>query len=389
MPDSLGQILNKIPSYCKAAESLKETLLAHLVVLGEIPAPTFEEANRIAMLQQRFSDQNLQDVATDGVGNCQAIIAGENPEKNILVVAHADTVFSDDVDHNITIEEDRLEGPGVGDNSLGLATLATLPCLLDALNIRLNSNVILLGVTRGLGRADLEGMRFYLQRAVQPIRTAICVEGVQLGRLSTTSIGMLRGEITCSVPDEYDWTRFGTGGAIFELNEIINQLVEIRLPKRPRTSIVMGSIRGGTSFSKLATEASLRFEIRSESAQMVDEIKSQIDDIITEALTSTSADIALDVLARRAPGGLASGHPLPRTTRAILKALEVDPRVAPSTSELSALIGDGIPGITLGVTTGERQHSLSEQIRLTPAYKGLAQLVALLCAIDGGLCDAD
>ena len=69
---------------------------------------------------------------------------------------------------------------------------------------------------------------------------------------------MLRGEITCRVPDEYDWSRFGTGGAIFELNEVISRLVEIPLPSRPRSSIVLGSVRAGTSFNRVATNAVLR-----------------------------------------------------------------------------------------------------------------------------------
>ena len=38
------------------------------------------------------------------------------------------------------------------------------------------------------------------------------------------SIGMLRAEISCRVPEFYDWSRFGTGGAIFEINEVISDV---------------------------------------------------------------------------------------------------------------------------------------------------------------------
>ena len=78
-----------------------------------------------------------------------------------------------------------------------------------------------------------------------PIHTGICVEGVQLGRLSYSSIGMLRGEITCSIPEQYDWTRFGASSAIATLNEIITRIQEIPIPRRPKSHIFLDSVHGG------------------------------------------------------------------------------------------------------------------------------------------------
>ena len=112
-------------------------------------------------------------------------------------------------------------------------------------------------------------MRFFLDHAKLPLQFGLCVEGVELGRLSYTSIGMIRGEISCEVPEEYDWTRFGAGGAISTLNDIISRMLEIPTPDRPRTAIVLGRIEGGTSASTIATRAALQFEVRSESGATV------------------------------------------------------------------------------------------------------------------------
>ncbi len=387
MAKSIESIMKSLPAYRDAAESIKETLLANLIVLGETPAPTYGETARMALLEQRFKDASLQDVATDSIFNCSAALPGKNAAGNILVVAHADTLFAEDVDHTISIEADHVSGPGVGDNSLGLSVLPCLPSMLDAADIELRSGLIMLGVTRSLGEANLEGIRFFLDHCAIPIRAAICLEGIQLGRLSIASIGMLRGEITCRVTGEYDWSRFGTGGAIFEINEVISRLVEIPLPRRPRSSIVMGSVRGGTGFSNVATDARLRFEIRSESAGMVKEIASQVEDIVTETNSTTDAEVSLHIVAERTPGGLTAGHPLPKTTRQIMHALDLEPRLAPSTSELSALITHGIPGVTLGLTRSEPADGDTESIQIAPTFTGLAQLLGILVAIDGGICD--
>ena len=39
------------------------------------------------------------------------------------------------------------------------------------------------------------------------------------------------------------------------------------------------------------------------------------------------------------------------------------------------------------MTEGERLHEQRETVQLEPMFTGLAQLVAVLLAIDGGLCD--
>jgi hypothetical protein len=76
-----------------------------------------------------------------------------------------------------------------------------------------------------------------------------------------------------------------------------------------------------------------------------------------------------------------------KSMRKILDKLKVKPRVEPSVGELSELINKGIPGITLGLTKGTHKNELNESIEIAPTFDGLAQLVALLQAIDGGLCD--
>lgn len=378
---------NRSTDIIKRLQAHREVLLANLVMIGEIPSPTFKEQQKIEFLLNRFNEAGLTESSIDESGNGIGVLKGTESDKAILINAHADTVFGNKTDHTMQVSGDRITGPGVADNSLGMAVLATLPYLLEQLEIELKNDLILLGGTKSLGRGDLEGIRFFLDNNQFNITHALCIEGVELGRLSYSSIGMLRGEITCKVPESYDWSRFGDASAILTLNEVINKINDIRLPKRPRTSIVMGSIVGGTSFNTIAKDATLGFEVRSESQEVVESTGQTIEDIVMEVSSKTGDEINLDIFAKRSPGGIPYAHPLNKCARKVMDDLKIEPRLAPSTSELSALIDKYIPALTLGITTGDSIHKEEETILIEPIYKGLAQIIGMITAIDGGNCE--
>jgi len=384
---NIESLKKELPGLEKKLKKYREVLLANLVMIGELPSPTFKEQNRIKFLLDRFDEAGLTDSSMDGGGNGIGMLSGKKGDNAILLNAHADTIFSTKTDHTMQVSGDSITGPGVADNSLGLATLATLPYILEDLNIELDSDLVLLCGAKSLGRGNLEGIRFFLKNNTMTISNAICVEGIQLGRLSYSSLGMLRGEITCSVPESYDWSRFGDASAILTLNEIINKLNDVRLPRRPRTSIVMGSISGGTSFNTIARDATLGFEVRSESQEVVENAGKTIHDIVMEVSSRTGDHVELDIFAKRTPGGIPYAHPLTHCARSVMESLDIEPRLAPSISELSALIDENIPALTLGITKGESTFKTNETIEIEPIYKGLAQLIGTIIAADGEYCE--
>lgn len=385
--NNIDSLKKELPELEEKLKKYREVLLANLVMLGEIPAPTFNESNRVKFILDRFDESGLTDSSIDGAGNGVGVLSGSESEQAILLNAHADTIFSEKTDHTMQVYSDSITGPGVADNSLGLAVLVTLPYILEDLDIKLKNDLVLLAGVKSLGRGNLEGIHFFLENNTMNISSAVCVEGIQLGRLSYSSLGMLRGEITCRVPESYDWSRFGDASAILTLNEIINKMNDMRLPRRPRTSIVMGSISGGTSFNTIARDATLGFEVRSESQEIVEKAGNTIHDIVMEVSSKTGDEVELDVLARRSPGGIAYGHSLNHCIREVMESLSIEPRLAPSISELSALIEKEIPAVTLGITTGESTFKKNETIQIEPIYKGLAQLIGTIIAVDGGYCE--
>lgn len=387
MSEEFDNILGSIDENQTSLQSIREILLANAVMVGEIPAPTDGEDERIQFLSNRFVEEGLQNISIDEAGNGMGMLPGTVGENNILICAHTDTVFSQKVDHAMSVTAESIIGAGIGDNSLGVASVITLPEILRRLGIQFEDNLILMGCTKSLGRGDLGGIRFFLENKEIPIRAGISVEGIELGRLSFASVGMLRGEITVTVPQGYDWAKFGATGSVAILTKAVQKITEIPIPMNPATQIIFGSINGGTSFGTRPTNASLRFEVRSQDAKMVAKIKESIEDIIEEIGYASDADISLSIVAERQPGGLEYGHPMVKAMRGILDQLEVKPHIEPSVGELSQLIEKGIPSVTLGLTTGKNKNEFNESIDINPIFGGLAQLIALLQSIDGGLCD--
>jgi metal-dependent amidase/aminoacylase/carboxypeptidase family protein len=146
---------------------------------------------------------------------------------------------------------------------------------------------------------------------------------------------------------------------------------------------------GGQAYNTIATNAVLRFEIRTESEQIGEDIFHQMQAIISEVSSQTGADISLEVFASRRPGGITFQHPLAKAVRRIMSSLDIQPRKSPSTSELSAFIDHDIPAVTIGITAGEHQNTPEEEVSIEPMFTGLAQLIGVLLAIDKGYCSAD
>ena len=78
--DNAPKSINPIETINPRIEQLKESkeiLLANAVMLGEIPAPTFAEEDRIQFLANRFTEEGLQNISIDEAGNAMGILPGQ------------------------------------------------------------------------------------------------------------------------------------------------------------------------------------------------------------------------------------------------------------------------------------------------------------------------
>lgn len=384
MNDTTAQIPSgTIHDLPRRLERYREMLLANLVMMGEIPAPTFHEKARIEFVKQRFVECGLEQVSSDAAGNGLGILRGRTGGHSILVHAHADTPFPETLPHTLQVEPTRVVGPGVADNALGLAAIVTLPTVLEELGIVLEHDLVFMASVRSLGRGNLEGLRAFLVTTPLPIVAGLSVEGVPLGRMDYVSQATVGAEITCRVDPNHPVE----AGAIPALNQVITQLRAMELPAESHTRLVLGSVAGGTSYKSPALSATLRFQLRGDADPVVDGITEQIVSICDAVARSTGVRVTFDVIARTRAGGLPDDHPLVTRTRAILQALDIEPLPPTHSSAASVFLEQAIPSVTLGMSYGAHRGEPSEYVEIPPMLKGLTQLIAVLQAIDGGYCD--
>jgi hypothetical protein len=380
--------IDRIPAYIDGIEAFLETILANIVLLGQIPAPTFQEHNRTAALLDRLTDARVDECTTDGYQNPIGIIRGRSQtQAPIFVVAHIDTPFGVDVDHNYTVTAQHVSGAGVLDNSIGVGVLTSLPLIFRRLDLEFQSDIVLAGVIQSIGKGNLRGIRHLLKTWSTPIRGAICMESADLGRISHYSEGMIRGEVVCDALSGSDERPCPRPNAILVINEAIDRILALRLPQRPHTEIVIGTISGGLKHGAPANEARLGFEIRSDSDEMVRSLYSDILDIVEGLGHVHEIGLTLETISNINAARLAHSHPLVKAVTQIMGTLEIPPVSRPSESELSIFLSRDIPAVTLGITDGKRQQERTASARIAPISRGIAQIIATIQAIDGGVCD--
>ena len=384
----MNEFLKNLPNLVAEIKAVQDIIITNIVLIGQTPSPTFKEKRRSTVFMERLAEFGVDEVTTDGYRNPIGIIRGSAPEKPpIFVVAHLDTFYEKDIVHNYTIKENQITGPGILDNSLGVGVLVSLPVLFQKMNLKFESDIVLAGTIQSIGKGNLRGIRHLLKTWPTPIRGGVCLEGVELGRLNYFSDGMIRGEIQCSISEKKGTFYRFTPNAILILNEIINEIMNLRLSQRPRSRIVIGKIAGGANHGKIAYKANLGFEIRSDSYKMVKSIYNNFRDIVAGIGHENEVDLTIKTISNLKAARLKFNHPLVKTSAAILQSLGIKPISKSTESALSIFLSRKIPTVTLGITHGENSYTEKATMDIEPMFKGIAQVIGVLKAIDSGVCD--
>ena len=260
--------LAEFPEVIAAAKAFseQETALAQLCIdVQQIAAPTDAEGERAAWVARYFQRLNLHDVAIDEHHNVYGCVPGTGTGPAVLVTAHTDTVFPQETDLTIRIDEStgHIYGPGIGDNSTGVASLLALGEALQKLPTP-PSDIWLVANSGEEGLGDLRGMKAAVNRFTGQIGAAIVLEGMGLKRVVHRGLGSRRFRITAKAPGGHSWSDFGTASALHVLARLAADLTNLQPPAQPRTTFNIGRLVGGTSVNTIAQEAWLELDLRSE-----------------------------------------------------------------------------------------------------------------------------
>ena len=70
-----------------------------------------------------------------------------------------------------------------------------------------------------------------------------------------------------------------------------------------------------------------------------------------------------------------------------MRALGINPLSKSTESALSIFLSRKVPAVTLGITHGENFYTDKATMEIEPMFKGIAQVIGVIKAIDSGVCD--
>jgi len=361
-----------------------EQLAALAVEIQQVPAPTGAEAVRANWVERRFGQMKLADVSQDSLYNVYARVPGAKQAPALLVSAHTDTVFTANTDLSVRVDEEtgRIYGPGIGDNSAGVAALITLAEMLTKLPAP-PVDIWLVANTGEEGLGDLRGMRAAMDRLDSVVGAAIVIEGMGLGRIVHRGLGSRRYRITAHAPGGHSWSDFGSASAIHVLVQLAADLTRLRVPETPRTTYNIGRIGGGRSVNTIAQEAWLELDVRSEETASLEQAVADVLEFVHnyQAPEWLRRDVRVEatVIGDRPPGGIDAGHPLVQAAMAALRDVgrQDEPDLRISSTDANIPLSRGIPAVCVGITEGGGAHRLEEWLQKQPLGQGMRHLMLL------------
>ena len=382
-----------IPVKTVAQDGRVQAALAHLpesvpdiveqaIAIQQIPAPTFAEAARAVYLEQRFAEVGLADVVQDNLHNVYGRFPGSqsNSTPPVVVTAHSDTVFPAETDLTVRREGSLVYGPGIGDNSTGVAGLIALAESLRLHQIRPLADIWFVSNVGEEGLGDLRGMRAVVERfGAEAIY--LVVEGGLYGQISHQAIGAQRYEISVSTPGGHSWGNFGQRSAIHELGKLIAAIDRFQVPAKPKTTYNVGVIEGGTSINTIAQTARMLLDLRSEEPQRLAILVAEVEKLV--ALHQEQADVTMQMsqIGSRPAGQMPRGTPLVRQAAAALRWVGCQQiSYIASSTDANVPLSLGYTAVCIGLTESSHAHRLDEYMDSTYLAAGMGQLLLLTLA---------
>ena len=363
-------------------EQQQAALIDLCIAIQQIAAPTDGEERRAAWIEHYFQGLRLTDISIDARHNVYARLPGQRTRPALMVSAHTDTVFPLETDLTVRVHtaEDRIYGPGLGDNSAGVAGMLLLAATLRQLPPP-PVDIWFVANTGEEGLGDLRGMRAAVERLAPQIGACIVLEGMGLKRVVHRALGSRRYRITVRAPGGHSWSDFGLASALHVLALLASELVQMQPPSDPRTTFNIGRMNGGTSVNTIAQTAWLELDLRSEGQSALQQLIDQALTIVARYQSSAWQQKGVYVEAAsigdRPSGAIADEHPLVKATFRSLAYHGVmgNTQLRISSTDANIPLSRNIPAVCIGITEGGNAHRVEEWITPSLLPTGMKHLL--------------
>lgn len=350
--------------------------LEWICTIQQIPAPTFNESLRAAYLKTEFSRLGLLDVDLDARGNVLARWSG-GKARPLVISAHLDTVHRVDSPLRIIRTDSRITGPGIADNSTSLAALLVLAVMLKESQSCFPGDIWLVADVCEEGLGNLAGMQAVVDRFQDQPAAYIILEGLGLGQVCHRGLGVVRYQVKAETAGGHSWVDYGSPSAIHELAQVVADLTELTVPQKPRASLNVGIIQGGTSINTIASQAYFELDLRAEDQTTLSRLSERVRRAILRREKS-GVIFSIESIGHRPAGELPVKHPLVTLAQDVLQQLNIPDTLEIGSTDANIPLSRGYPAICIGLTRGSYPHTPREYIEIQPLTAGLQQLLNLI-----------
>lgn len=355
------------------------------IAVQQIAAPTFAEAARADYVEAQMRRIGLHDVARDALHNVYGRLPGRTEHDPVVVSAHGDTVFPAETNLAVRRDGPHVYGPGIADNSAGVAGILALAEALLHHGVRPQRSVWFVMNVGEEGLGDLAGMRAVTDRFAPSAAAFIVVEGGMYGHILHEAIGVRRYEIKVTAQGGHSWSDFGRTSAIHVLGRLIHALDQLSVPRAPKTTYNVGIIEGGTSINTIAAEARLLLDLRSEAQAELATLVDAVHGVVDGVGKSADAGVTLRQIGNRPAGAIPRQTPLVQMAEASLRY--VDSNVAVQylrgSTDANIPLSRGLPAVVVGLAHCANAHRVDEYLDTTALPQGMQQLALLTLAAAG------
>ena len=390
----IGSRLIQEPAVAAAIDRIKRgepQVLEDQIRLCEIPAPPFKEARRAEAFRQALQSLGLKNVRIDRAGNVIAERPGAGLKPHLVMSAHLDTVFDEDVDVRTSRSGSVLKGPGISDDCRGLAVLLGIVRALEDGHFHSQGPITFVGTVGEEGLGDLRGVKELFNGDLKGrIDRFVSIDGAGLG-ITSVGVGVLRYRVTFKGPGGHSYGDFGIANPIHALGRAIARLSDQEVQSQPKTTFNVGRIGGGTSVNSIASEAWMEVDLRSSDRAALAALDSALQKAVDGALNEENGrwgnrgrlTMTKTMVGNRPAGRVAPGSPIVQAATSVTRALGLAVSLDEGSTDANLPMSLGIAAITIdGGGTSKGTHSRDEIFDSTDSWQGTARafLVALALA---------
>ncbi len=406
----LSSIANALTSSAALIDAADPDTLAHQMQFASIPAPTGAERDRAFAVGRAFSALGYASTM-DSAGN--VIIGGANYAHRseiapIVCMAHLDTVFDAETSLAISRSGSRINCPGIGDNSRGLATMLTLASVIRANQSHfppLRRPVEFVATVGEEGLGNLRGARAYFanraEAALMAPHSVLVLDGPGDQNIVHHALGSRRYRVTFRGAGGHSWADFGAPNAVHAAGRAVAWLAELPRSFNGNIALTVSAVSGGESMNAIPAHASIDIDVRATQQQLLERTDSELRAIVRAAVRAETATVnaarrtqtqfanaasafrhEVVVLGDRPCGVLPAEHEFVQLAEAASRQYGIEPVSAIASTDANIPLSLGIPAITIGGGgSGGGAHTIHEWYDNTQGTRGIMRAFAIFAAL--------